>query len=86
MGNWNINIQGVGCHHNPGDNEKDANKMAAKFTEELVKAGHTIEGATFTHGGKEELPQTMPTKYELKQKLWQAEQELSSLRPGPATT
>lgn len=54
MGNWNINIQGVGAHHNP-DYDKDANKMAKKFVDDLKEAGHHIEGATFTHGGKEDI-------------------------------
>lgn len=54
MGNWNINIQGVGIHHNQ-DQPKDANKMAKEFVRELKEAGHTVETATFTHGGKEEL-------------------------------
>lgn len=54
MGNWNINIQGVGCHHN-ADNETDANKMAEKFVSELKEAGHTVESATFTSGGKDDL-------------------------------
>ena len=54
MGNWNINIQGIGAHHNE-DYAGDANKMAAAFVEQLKSAGHTVEAATFTHGGKEEL-------------------------------
>ena len=54
MGNWNINIQGVGCHHNT-DYPQDANKMAAEFVKQLKNAGHTVESATFTHGGKEDL-------------------------------
>lgn len=54
MGNWNINIQGVGCHHNK-DYPKDANKMAAKFVQELKAAGHTVEAAVFTHGGKTDI-------------------------------
>lgn len=54
MGNWNINIQGVGCHHN-ADYPKDANKMTAEFVEKLKEAGHTVEVATFTHGGREML-------------------------------
>lgn len=57
MGNWNINIQGVGAHHNADNYSNDADKMAARFVEELKRAGHTVEAATFTHGGKEELNQ-----------------------------
>ena len=55
MGNWNINIQGVGPHHNPNEYPQDANRMAAAFVKALKEAGHQIEKATFTHGGKEEL-------------------------------
>jgi hypothetical protein len=54
MGNWNINIQGIGIHHNTNQ-PNDANKMAAEFVQKLADAGHTIEGATFTSGSKEEL-------------------------------
>jgi hypothetical protein len=54
MGNWNINVQGHGCHHNR-TNPTDANLLAAKFVQELKAAGHTIESATFTSGSKEEL-------------------------------
>lgn len=54
MGNWNINIQGVGAHHNK-DYPKDANVMAKNFVDELRAAGHCVEAATFTHGGKEQL-------------------------------
>ena len=54
MGNWNINIQGVGCHHNE-NYQNDANKMADEFVQKLKDAGHTVEAATFTHGGKEDL-------------------------------
>jgi hypothetical protein len=54
MGNWNINIQGVGNHHNP-DNGTDANRMAKRFVEDLGHAGHWVQIATFTHGGAESL-------------------------------
>lgn len=54
MGNWAINIQGVGCHHNQ-DLPADANRMARKFVEELKGAGHHIERADFTFGAKEDL-------------------------------
>ena len=52
MGNWNISIQGVGAHHNPS-NPKDADKMARRFVKELKEAGHTVEHAEITYGGKE---------------------------------
>ena len=54
MGNWHISIQGIGSHHNT-NYDKDANKMAAAFVQALRDAGHTVEAASFTHGGKEEL-------------------------------
>ncbi len=54
MGNWNINIQGVGSHHN-ANNKWDANRMAAKFVEDLKAAGHDVQVAAFTHGGLEPL-------------------------------
>lgn len=54
MGNWNINIQGVGSHHNT-DNPTDANKMAHRFVHDLIAAGHCVQGATFTHGGAEDI-------------------------------
>jgi hypothetical protein len=54
MGNWAINIQGVGCHHN-SDLSEDANRMARRFVKKLKAAGHHIERADFTHGAKEDL-------------------------------
>jgi len=54
MGNWNINIQGVGSHHNK-EYPQDANRMAQDFVKALKAAGHHIETATFTHGGKDDL-------------------------------
>jgi hypothetical protein len=61
MGNWNINIQGVGPHHNQ-DNPRDADRLAAMFVEVLREAGHTVEHATFTSGSKTDLaPATRPT-------------------------
>lgn len=54
MGNWTINIQGTGAHHNT-DYPQDANKMAAKFVKELQEAGHAVEAAAFTYGAREEL-------------------------------
>ncbi len=54
MGNWNIHIQGIGCHHNV-NNQTDADLLAAEFVEVLKKAGHTVEGATFTAGCKEDI-------------------------------
>jgi len=52
MGNWAITIIGTGAHHNK-DYPQDANKMAEKFVDDLKAAGHIVEFATFTHGGRE---------------------------------
>ena len=57
MGNWNINIQGVGAHHN-ADNPTDADKMARVFAKQLLTAGHTVESAIFTHGAKDDINPT----------------------------
>lgn len=59
MGNWNINIQGVGCHHN-GKPEIDVDLAVKDFVQYLKKQGHHIESATFTYGGKIDLPKTEP--------------------------
>jgi len=50
MGNWNINIQGVGPHHNI-NHAADANRMADGFVRMMKAAGHQITSATFTFGG-----------------------------------
>jgi hypothetical protein len=52
MGNWNISINGVGCHHNK-KLESDANRMAAEFVAKLKAAGHSVSHASFTHGGED---------------------------------
>ena len=54
MGNWNITVRGVGAHHNK-KHEKDANRIAAKFVQELKDAGHTINSATITHGAEDDI-------------------------------
>ncbi len=54
MGNFNISIEGVGCHHNQ-NTPNDANRMAKKFVEDLEAAGHNITKATITHGGVDDL-------------------------------
>lgn len=59
MGQWNITITGVGAHHND-DYPQDANRMARRFVEELRNAGHTVEHASFTHGGRDEYPDLRP--------------------------
>lgn len=49
MGNWNINIQGVGCHHN--SNPKiDADLAAVEFVAKLREMGLVVESASFTSG------------------------------------
>jgi hypothetical protein len=53
MGNWNINIQGVGAHHNSSSSPTDANNMAAAFVRRLREVGHAVQYAAFTHGGAE---------------------------------
>lgn len=60
MGNFNINIQGIGPHHN-ANSEFDANRMAAKFVKELKNAGHEVQVASFTYGSLEPL---LPRKVE----------------------
>lgn len=59
---WHISIRGSGSHHNK-DYPKDAEKMAAEFVRQLEEAGHTVESADFTHGGRDTLkppPQPPP--------------------------
>lgn len=50
MGNWHISIQGTGPHHN--NLESDADNLSKELVKLLKKHGHTIESATFTFGGK----------------------------------
>lgn len=54
MGNWNISIHGVGSHHNK-DYERDADRMAARFVEDLKRAGHSVSKATITHGAESDI-------------------------------
>lgn len=54
MGNWNLTIQAIGCHHNK-DNPGDADKLANKFMADLIASGHIIESANLTFGGRENL-------------------------------
>jgi hypothetical protein len=54
MGNWNITIRGVGCHHNLNYAE-DANRLAAKFVAELRAAGHSIVAASFAYGAEDDI-------------------------------
>lgn len=57
MGNWHISIDGVGAHHQHPDRPlaEDANRMAAKFVEDLKAAGHQVNVATFTHGAADDI-------------------------------
>jgi len=59
MGDWHISIRGVGAHHNK-NYPADANRLARGFVESLKSAGHTIKAAHFTHGGEEDLSETLP--------------------------
>ena len=49
MGNWNINIQGIGSHHNNAPSI-DADLMAIEFVAFLRSKGQVISSATFTSG------------------------------------
>jgi hypothetical protein len=60
MGQWNITIRGTGSHHNK-NNPNDANRMAAKFVQELKGAGHSVVSASVTFGGEDDV--TDATKY-----------------------
>jgi hypothetical protein len=55
MGNWNITIRGVGCHHNRRADVKDANKAAAEFVKRLKADGHSVVAASFTSGGEDDI-------------------------------
>jgi hypothetical protein len=59
MGNWNITIRGIGCHHS-GKPEIDADLQAKEFVKLLRKSGHTIMSATITHGGETQLQEPEP--------------------------
>lgn len=59
MGMFTIVVHGVGAHHNE-NNKGDANRMVARFVKELQWAGHNVEGATITYGGREDAMQLHP--------------------------
>lgn len=46
MGNWKIEIEGCGIHHN--NRPDDAEQMAADFVAQLRAKGHTIQRAKLT--------------------------------------
>lgn len=52
MGNWVINIEGTGQHHN-GQHPKDADVLAIAIVKTLREAGHNVEHASFTSGGRQ---------------------------------
>lgn len=54
MGNCTIVVHLTGPHHNR-KNPGDANRIAARFVDQLKEAGHTVEHASFTSGGREDL-------------------------------
>lgn len=60
MGQWNITVRGLGIHHNKMD-PHDANRMAAKFVQDLKDAGHQVASATITAGFEEDI--TDPETY-----------------------
>lgn len=60
MGNWNINIRGVGQHHS--GMETDADKFAERFAQEMRDAGHSVASATITYGGMEDKTPTGPSQ------------------------
>lgn len=50
MGNWVINIEGTGCHHN--GRATDAERLAQVAVKALKDAGQIVEHATITYGGR----------------------------------
>lgn len=54
MGNFVIHIEGTGCHHN-GKEDIDADLLAPKLVQQLKDQGHSIQRATFTAGGTQDL-------------------------------
>lgn len=52
MGNWVIHIEGTGAHHN-SNAASDANEKAKEFVHELIGIGQSVESATFTAGGRD---------------------------------
>ena len=54
MGNWNLNIQGIGSHHNNGC-ASDIDEMAKEFVAKLIYHGQNVQSATLTYGGEENI-------------------------------
>ena len=51
---WHISVQGSGPHHNK-DYPKDVDRLAEQFVLDLQGAGHQIDTATITFGGRQSL-------------------------------
>ena len=51
MGDWAIVVEGTGAHHNK-EFPNDADRLAQRFVDDLIKAGHEVRLATFTAGGR----------------------------------
>jgi hypothetical protein len=51
MGNWKLNIDGVGCHHN--NKPFDVENLAEKFVAQLRAEGHHVATANVSAGGKD---------------------------------
>lgn len=68
MGQWNISINGTGCHHNK-KLATDANRMAAKLVEDLRVAGHDVRHATFVAGVEDDIldPQYLTNRDKLEE-------------------
>lgn len=52
MGNWNMSIIGTGAHHN-ANNPGDADRVLSETVKKLKDAGHNVEHASITHGGRD---------------------------------
>ncbi len=67
MGNWSLNVRGVGCHHN--GKAYDVEQLTADFVERLRAAGHTVDDAVITCGSEVQVINRGPAsvnKYPLK--------------------
>lgn len=51
MGDWAIVVHGTGAHHNQ-EYPTDADRMTQRFVDDLIRAGHQVNLATFTAGGR----------------------------------
>ena len=51
MGDWAIVVHGTGAHHNQ-DYPNDADRLAQRFVDDLIRVGHQVHLATFTAGGR----------------------------------